>query len=145
MDGVKGNKKMKNLFKTSKTMKTLKASYFVPTIEELLHYGQEYEFKPTDDKVWIGLTINEFDAEFVGEIIGNLPNIRIKHLDESDLKELGYDVLINGESCYKNKVNGLVVIQHHPDQVMIQRDRNIQFNGTIKSKSQLERILKLIT
>lgn len=125
--------------------------YFTPTIEELLHYGQEYEFYAKDPNKWVKSILTTEDtldticlSVFVDDI--KKKEIRLKHLNEEDLKELGFNKI--GDIKYYNNKIVVVIYPHNRVWIVYQStnevDGRVVFKGTIKSKSQLERILKLI-
>jgi hypothetical protein len=131
--------------------------YYTPTIEEF-HVGFEFEDKHSDysedEKNWIGrlyVLRAEYELDTVQDRIDD-NRIRVKHLDREDIESLGWEAnesdqyykgseridvnpnistLIVIKSSYKYERKGVSYVGH-----------NTLFDGTIKNKSELKKLLK---
>ena len=128
----------------------IKEKYYTPTIEEF-HPNFEFEYKTLGD-IWekekypFGTVWSSAD-----DVVGG--NIRVKHLDREDIEGEGY-VHSRAECLYKRQLSkGYLLLLHIPkyNHVTIAYqggksfDKHIKFTGTIKNKSELKKILKMIS
>ena len=124
------------------------SKYYTPTIEEF-HVGFEYEVQQLEE-LYGSITYTEeyasFDYEFGDDI--NLERVRVKLLDKEDIESLGFI-----ESHYSNinqafyKFKDYTLYQDRTKVVVFFNDNGnniVKFNGTIKSKSELQQILKMV-
>ena len=130
--------------------------YYVPAIEEF-HIGFEYEFKHPDYPDWNKYNTPEFnmDREDCVPFYGDtecLKNFRVKYLDKEDIESLGY--ASNAKMCFleegkmvddciffeKDKINFLFYPKTY--KLIIIKDKNNFFDGTIKNKSEFIKLLK---
>ncbi len=136
------------------------SNYYTPLIEDI-HIGFELECfeqggKLNPNKGWIGSwnkCIVDFDwikticynyEEFADEVS---INYRVKYLDIDDIKELGFksNVNVRGDLFMgENMDNGLIILYNtatHKGEISLD---DVLFKGTIRNKSELKNILKLI-
>tara|TARA_R110000764_G_scaffold139641_1_gene227706 strand:- start:1843 stop:2238 length:396 start_codon:yes stop_codon:yes gene_type:complete len=125
--------------------------YYTPEIEEF-HVGFEYEAKPKGSTevdyspfTWRG--DNSMITEF------NSSAIRVKHLDREDVESLGFNALGSGWYQYRHGVmvpywTKLKVRTWKGNEVIIsgwrEEEHGILFQGIIKNKSELKKVLKQI-
>lgn len=71
------------------------ARYYTPTIEDLI-FGLEFELYSNNDNSWDKRCIlyGHTFGDARNEIVINKNNIRIKHLDEDDILDLGWQSTI---------------------------------------------------
>jgi len=126
----------------------IKEKYYTPIIEEF-HVGFEYEvWDVKSDENWIKQILPE-----KGYVKHPHEEIRVKHLDREDIEGEGY-VHGRAECLYKRQLSkGCLLLLHIPkyNHVTIAYqgeksfDKHIKFTGTIKNKSELRNILKMIS
>jgi len=143
----------------------MEAKYYTPEIEEF-HIGFEYEYKSDTymevlDKTE-GFWVKEIyscsclmDGESENNDIESLikeKNIRVKHLDRQDIEECGWE--LDGDSGdwssfnYKKYSTSLFFSSgykrqyEYPCKVKIVIDDEVVFNGYIKNKSELQKLMK---
>jgi len=94
-----------------------------------------------------------FDFNFIGHfdckngVLYSVPSVlRVKRLDESDIEECGFNA---DNEC--DFIKGNIIIQFYPDdRILIYKKAPIDdddeglFNGFIKNKSELKKVLKMI-
>lgn len=118
------------------------SKYYTPELEEF-HVGFEYQYSEYRNCIWK----NEVFAEgrgvsYDGEIDGE--EIRVKYLDSEDIESLGfvqitddcYNLPIGNEELrllFKNNIFKIYLADKYSDML---------FQGTIKNKSELKRLLK---
>lgn len=134
--------------------------YYTPKLEEF-HIGFEYEVKIPEDKLWskeiFYLNNSHIDliqyVDIQDEFTKNA--IRIKYLDKEDIENLGFELqkddsftkLDDKRDCcwiityiaYNGIIKDIEVSQEFGSYPLI-----TFFNGTIKNKSELKQILKMI-
>ncbi len=121
------------------------SKYYTPTIEEF-HVGFEYQ------SLWGLEGINEewhdevySEKDCVNNLCGTL---RVKHLDREDIESLGFECTNDHIGFLTFKKQGCIIelAPKNPNEapvVRITRDSSSsKFEGTIKNKSELKRILK---
>lgn len=128
----------------------MNAKYYTPEIEEF-HVGFEYELFNGDN--WQKRTVGRGVWDLKGQIKKFLDkeHIRVKHLDRDDIDSLGWTSIGDNVwekwsnpkyaqwklKMYNDKVS---ITFFHPDD----SKGELHFFGTIKNKSELKRILKMI-
>jgi hypothetical protein len=128
--------------------------YYTPTIEEF-HVGFEYHRMYWDGS-WGKEVLTEDDMEEIES--EQLPNLRVKYLDRSDIESLGWG--LKPEGCFGQSDDGeeLFTFYIKEEYTMLHTSENILrvfksnqigqlaclFNGTIKNKSELKQVLKMI-
>lgn len=138
-----------------------KEKYYTPSIEEF-HVGFEYEIlrHSSHDSTlsgWFKTVFslredsNEIDLLFNKRLIYRL---RVKYLDSSDIESFGFKY--DGKSCYtlsdytlsgQIQYQNIEIEQNHQDSCMgewVYFDE-VKFNGKIKNKSELSRLLKQLS
>jgi len=129
-------------------------NYYTPTIEEF-HVGFEYERLLHD--IFIGLICDTNDIETIEVLLGENPGeIRVKYLDKVDFAELGF---IHKEDQGMSENGGFIYTIPDPHfqkadimvrywvstgsyRLRIDRINGCIFDGTIKNKSELKRLIK---
>ena len=132
--------------------------YYTPTIEEF-HVGFEYEEETIiyTDKGWfthkdLGWEKKIFDSTSYMEnyylservkrgLVGKCdPTIRVKYLDREDVESLGFAQTVEDQYTLDD-IEFLI-----DDDLFVQiiKDDGFLFQGTIKNKSELKRVLKMI-
>jgi hypothetical protein len=142
----------------------METKYYTPEIEEF-HVGFEYEEKSSG--LWTPQIYNEFSPIINQEIINEHDDrvdtielylkceaIRVKHLDREDIGSLGWeydDIWRDGGTSLFKKGNDMLAfygtnrLTNNPLRVIILKDSKQDkhlFDGTIKNKSELKRLLK---
>jgi hypothetical protein len=140
-----------------------KSKYYTPEIEEF-HVGFEYEYRDEPFKTWTKDIFKD------GESIELHDEYRVKHLDRELIESLGFEhenwvypsnkthwfvnqtrntgsrrnaIWIGTEYHYRTK-QVLIFRGESPKDMFRNKKGNILFEGTIKNKSELKRILKMI-
>jgi len=135
-------------------MNKKESKYYTPILEEL-HVGFEFEStnKSVNDGVWIKC---EFQPFVKGEeyYTPDITTLRVKYLDREDIESLGFtfkEWWIREEhgSIYINNMYGLTFFNGTKTISIWERlqgdsDGETYFKGTIKNKSELKRVLKMI-
>lgn len=106
--------------------------YYTPTIEEF-HIGFEYELLTDHHDIWDSYQIEDkhdlFDAL--------TETTRVKYLDQSDIESLGWK---KEENCFVK--NNYKLYLYGNTHIQIQSSGNLNFNGTIKNKSELKKLMQ---
>lgn len=119
--------------------------YYTPEIEEF-HVGFEYETKRKDENSWIKRTWNKYDV--YSSLDNTHEEVRVKYLDREDVESLGFEDLGNHSYEYGDSK---LFLSHYPstnelDVYVYKRisdnERDFYFQGTIKNKSELKKLLK---
>ena len=140
------------------------SKYYTPKIEDL-HVGFEFELKSTFmiGGEWKASTIRN-PEDIVGLRLNDIARngeVRVKHLDAEDIKSLDwihvtssmmgttYCIRRERETCVKEI--DYVLDVNHDDSITISRilfdgknTRAIIFDGVIKNKSELKKVLKML-
>jgi hypothetical protein len=123
----------------------MKDKYYTPEIEEF-HVGFEYEVNYGKDK-WVKEGLH-YAPQVVTLPYKNLENIRVKHLDREDIEECGAEFqFIESLDCLPPIVSehfqlGEITIIFKDNNICIHKNYGVLFQGTIKNKSELKRLLK---
>lgn len=132
------------------------SKYYTPEIEEF-HVGFEYELRVAGggDR-FVKEELHNFDFDlFLNNLYRDNEeefNLRVKHLDREDIESLGFKLLkedLNGKA-FIHKINVELQIWWSSkgtidiDNGMSYSDCRTYFYGTIKNKSELKRVLKMI-
>ncbi len=132
------------------------SKYYTPTIEEF-HVGFSFEDSTNDKEAdWVQWYIADRHELAQALDILELHNCRVKRLDREDIESLGYvlhreDVTMGyDEYCHKRHKevlppgndSRLNVILKKGNNVIVYKNLEIVFKGTIKNKSELKKILK---
>ena len=113
----------------------MKDKYYTPTIEEF-HVGFEYEFK-TNGLGFVKTEVSETGGFFQGEK-------RVKYLDREDIESLGFKCM-GGNWYHDNKAYQIIGTWESIEISRGQHEyRDVLFKGTIKNKSELKRLLKML-
>ena len=143
--------------------------YYTPELEEFCE-GFVYELNLNNTLGWTvgGFTINSANASFIGgiyegkESLLNLQkeNLRVKYLDREDIESLGFEYSANyadlPELGFLKDTNYLspytqYLLYYNPNNKKLRIERIINcgtglddylFNGIIKNKSELKKLLK---
>jgi hypothetical protein len=135
-----------------------KEKYYTPDISEF-HVGFEFEIKNRED-VWTKVSY-PFLGHSAKDLFENSKIIRVKHLDRSDIESLGWEYDYGVESSKgftgwdKFRLERYEIMLYHNNIVQIRSgvpkkgeitlpeyNGHSIFQGTIKNKSELKRILK---
>lgn len=138
---------------------TENGKYYTPSIEEF-HVGFECEvrhFNPKGEE--LHYTWRKAKAEFMGnELVLNsgricsvtdVKNIRVKHLDHDDIVECGWkEYVTSGAMAFFKLGEQTLNITYDTKRVLISvkdfGNNVVLFNGTIRNKSELQRIMRQI-
>jgi hypothetical protein len=124
--------------------------YYTPEIEEF-HVGFEYEGESYISGRWIKHTLSEGDHLDIEKIY---KTARVKYLDREDIESLGFEELetmLSNPPIYRygNKDTGVTLnLRNQKVGITIpERERAVGgyrtiFEGTIKNKSELKKLLK---
>lgn len=137
--------------------------YYTPEIDEFFvgFEFEEWENPSFTNEEWVAKKIEYFtDLEYVciPEIDKHLENyvlgtslFRVKHLDKEDLVELGFnpvkgvDVnMCNKQIYYKDQWCSVVFNYDRITNIVIQKNSFPVFNGVVKNKSELIKVLKML-
>lgn len=147
------------------------SEYYTPTIEEF-HVGFEYEVKWNEEKV-IPYTFPNYPRAgidwgpikdriaIIENLLSSKDKVRVKYLDKEDIESLGFEYqdgkMIKGYSdnfIYKPNNNlqyNLTYVYaknilriHVEDLVYFEESYNYLYQGTIKNKSELNKLLKML-
>ncbi len=120
--------------------------YYTPDIEEF-RVGFEYEdWDIKSDENWIKRTVpNSGYTKHPHE------EVRVKHLDREDIESLGWEYLPSRDSSFSQRwwdgfTKGEFMIKEccawDHGNVVITKGRQRIFQGNVKNKSELERVIK---
>ena len=113
--------------------------YYTPSIEEF-HVGFEYEWKCSGTHTdWIKSVCNTSMHPLDIDCI-RVNNYRVKYLDKEDIESLGFKQTIEDQYV----LNGIEFLIDDDLFVQIIKDDGFLFQGTIKNKSELKRIFKMM-
>lgn len=149
----------------------METKYYTPTIEEF-HVGFEYEYlgdrfnwmhdNPTKgwNKESFEHLVGDDGDSMSGEVRSMIESdrVRVKHLDQEDIESEGWG--LKPEGCFGQSDDGeeLFTFYIKEEYTMLHTSENILrvfksnqigqlaclFNGTIKNKSELKQVLKMI-
>ena len=115
-------------------------NYYTPSLEEF-HIGFEFETSYLEDyDTWKKVTLEFDDFGFytsTWEVDSNPTEFRVKYLDKEDIESLGWK---KEENCFVKDHCKLYLYGN--THIQIQSLGNLNFNGTIKNKSELIKLLK---
>jgi len=141
----------------------MEKQYYTPSLDEF-YVGFEVEWSEYGRKIWIEETIDEDDLSDLCLGIDKVSHFKVKYLDREDIESCNWDFVEQGNS--PNSV--MVFIQKEPfadkgteyeqywhiwlynnHNVVIHNNQNyssevIIFNGTIKNKSELKRVMNML-
>lgn len=138
----------------------LENKYYQPTIEEF-YVGFEFEFYDDDDHTWNHTKI-KYRSELYNWTAFDDIHKRIKYLDKDDIESLGFEYDVNDsdkpELGFLRDTNYLspytqYVLRYNPVNKNFKIERIVYcstgigdylFNGTIKNKSELIKLLKML-
>ena len=120
------------------------SKYYTPTIEEF-HVGFECEIKnnPVESIMdwWVETTIKERDS-----LEGY--DVRVKYLDKEDIESLLFTLLSTELNIHTYKNEKILLIFNNSDHecrlYRIYKGNELRFKGTIRNKSELKTILKMV-
>ena len=125
----------------------MKDKYYTPTIEEF-HVGFEYESSYLEDyDTWKKEIIDTADvgyfySTYTGDAVPT--EFRVKYLDREDIESLGFKQIT--DDCYnlpiRNEELRLLFENDILKIYLADKYSNMLFQGTIKNKSELKRLLK---
>jgi hypothetical protein len=142
----------------------MEEKYYTPTIEEF-HVGFEYEYRQIDKWDKRVFEANDFSGSYAQpdalEVYIKEDRLRVKYLDEEDITSLGFQwgASCDNYSLYSSKdfidagVKRYLRITHYKEKNICQietleSDRlgrySAKFDGVIKNKSELKRVLNQI-
>jgi hypothetical protein len=120
--------------------------YYQPTIEEF-HVGFEYEAMMIHEDRFLKHIVEELN-----HITGFSPptELRVKHLDQEDIESFGW--VHDENECYYDGNWGDIALYHSDGERKVRIvayphspiKSSILFNGTIRNKSELKRVLTQI-
>ena len=123
------------------------SEYYPPSIDEF-HVGFNYE-KLDHKETWIKYTCGKSFKDAYQMSDGDKFKIRVKCLDREDIESLGF--IRKMEGMYQLNYYTLMVSAEGKNIHIVEEDRQsfgmgeyVKFDGTIKNKSELKRILKQI-
>jgi len=143
----------------------MEAKYYTPEIEEF-HVGFEFEYETNNSMPFLDDTLGKWkksifsascymDGECERQDIEELikkNQIRVKHLDREDIESLSWIPLTiseeNSSWVFKNKKNEyncrLILDSRNKDAefTILNKNLRIVFQGTIKNKSELQKLMK---
>lgn len=130
----------------------LDAKYYTPDISEF-HVGFEYEIKLNGGK-WekhiFCPNSENFSHRFKEETwFTKEDSSRVKHLDRSDIESFGFEGQEKNNTYFKKEGFRLVNWPKEPKKILVFRvfgdnDETRIFEGTIKNKSELKKVLQQI-
>ena len=118
--------------------------YYTPEIEEF-HVGFEYEWVKPDRTETIKLEC----LNNIGFLWGiTIPEgVRVKYLDQEDIESLGFKQSKTDKYWYDSKCGRYWVHKESIDDwrwIISDEQSEVSFAGTIKNKSELKRVLKML-
>ena len=126
--------------------------YYTPEIEEF-HVGFEYEHLMYHKNlpIWVKEKFHMVDSHFsiVNRVSLHNKTVSVKHLDREDIEGEGWVIIHEDERriSFHKKPNKEINFSKNDRNVTISKDVkrfDISFEGTIKNKSVLKQILKMI-
>lgn len=135
-------------------VKNLERSYYKPDIEEF-HVGFEYEKWNTKSQEFESCVIEKIfqinNADILLQAVGMRGvgwQVRVKHLDIQDVIDLGLELVgevdDNGEASFRCPNNPGWWLTLNGTKVWIEDADGVVFYGHVKSKSELEQVLKQV-
>ena len=112
--------------------------YYTPKIEEF-HVGFEFE-KEWEDGSWSKEILEVDELKDIEEEM--LPITRVKYLDKEDIESLGFSIFENKTRYKKYKKNNYILGHYGVKTVIIWDVAGELFDGEIKNKSELKKLLK---
>ncbi len=128
------------------------SKYYTPSIEEF-RVGFEYEYTNDNGGTWSNYVMTPVDLRRHPYELTGSDRLRVKYLDREDIESLGFkihdydntDSFTNGDIDIE--INGYtdpLIIEIWTKKNMLDRSPEMVFKGTIKNKSELKNILKMI-
>jgi hypothetical protein len=141
----KGEKMNKQIDRESKSIlkTTGDNKYYIPSIEEF-YVGFEYQFRGSGLDTWINHKYNSSDSIKNKKL--NPENYRVKYLDSDDIESLGFKNNYNNNN-YDTGLDliwAIDKIENKENTYSISKDFKILFEGIIKNKSELIKILQMV-
>lgn len=137
----------------------VRPDYYTPSIDEF-HNGFEYEifedFDHYPKKSWHKQVfgVDGDNPESLGYVCQNsLERIRVKHIDKEDLLALGLSIFGKGNKTFYIKTDTVFMVHLLGSKTVITKDIKLPdksdantnvFDGIIKNKSELKRILQQV-
>lgn len=124
--------------------------YYTPDIEEF-HLGFEYEHLHSIDNQWIKELISYNNRLACFQDYISTKQVRVKYLDQEDIESLGFSLDQKTKDgyyfIYGNMITGDYVLctkdfKQIDLENMIGNKNLVSFQGTIKNKSELKKIMK---
>lgn len=119
------------------------SKYYTPSIEEF-HVGFEYEIIAKDvinnDSIWIK-HINPYRIEMLESFIEN-KQIKVKYLDRSDIESLGWKQFADHDHTFNFGEYQIDVQYDNQFTQIYDFKSSIIFEGIIKNRSELKRLMK---
>jgi len=130
----------------------IEKGYYIPNIDEL-HVGFELQWDDGNGWLTIELELDNFKANIENLLEDiNDGRIRVKYLDKDDIKDLDYNFYAeNAASKYKANESYIeIILSGLTKNIEIYITDNTgyttcKFNGKIKNKTELKRILRQIS
>lgn len=140
--------------------------YYTPKIEDF-HVGFEFEYKVTGEKGWVKTLLKDEDLEaedpggwgwdstiaFYHRLLRD-NNVRVKHLDKEDIESLGFIYRRIVNDIYEEytpieyntlpSTGNIILRNTKSNEVICFKKLNNKFEGNIKNKSELKKVLKMI-
>ena len=123
------------------------SKYYTPSIEEF-HVGFEYESSYLEDydtwkkEIIDTVDVGYFYSTYTGDAVPT--EFRVKYLDREDIESLGFECM-GGNWYHDNKAYQIIGTWESIEISRGQHEyRDVLFKGTIKNKSELKKILKML-
>ena len=121
-----------------------KYSYYTPKMNEF-YIGFEYEYNINGEWASVGYhPIDMVEYERFQSDLYDKNLIRVKYLDKKDIESFGFETEDGGE-CYDLQINfdlyGLYPLDLEHE-YKITKDNDTLFQGTIRNKSELKKLLQ---
>lgn len=119
----------------------MKNKYYTPGVEEF-HVGFDYQER-VENNIWKNKmyeTVDDFNLCY-----HNNQHTRVKYLDKEDIESLGFK-LGRDNTTYQKYSKGIIILGHYGrDSIIISDQMGELFDGYIKNKSELIKLLKQLT
>ena len=133
------------------------SKYYTPEIEEF-HVGFEYEVKWNEEKIILYTFPNYPRAgidwgpirdriAIIENLLSSKDKVRVKYLDKEDIESLGFEDKWEERGTW-SLVKNQTIITFNPDytngnvKISYLKRKGFMFEGQVKNKSELKRILK---
>lgn len=123
--------------------------YYTPEINEFC-IGFEFESKNSSVSTngeWVKDEISDMESmRRFADCFDGVEEYRVKYLDRGDIESLGFEMDKSSDYYWLRYFNGeyLLSVESEGHRVIIEKDGDNYFVGTIKNKSELKKILKML-